>query len=268
MSKMILKISIIALVLLLIGVVGGILTFRSSNEVVSVAKTKEITNPDIKALDVQIENASVEVIPTKGNTIKIELKGKKASSSKQELSTTVNGETLSVTLKDRQFKFFTLNVMEIPLSLKVYVPEKSYKSIKIECDNGKIKVTDLQVNDVYTKTDNGLITLENIKSTKTSVNSDNGMIVLKNVEGKLTGETNNGKITLKTKSLDRPIQLDSDNGIITVQTETEPTNVTFDVHVDNGTINILDKYRNAAVIGKGENLIKLTTNNGRITITK
>lgn len=44
--------------------------------------------------------------------------------------------------------------------------------------------------------------------------------------------------------------------------------VAFDVHVDNGRINILDKYEGNTVIGKGTHVIKLTTNNGRVTVTK
>lgn len=267
MSKL-LKVSIIALVLLLIGVIGSLLTFRSSNEVVAVAETKKIAQPGIKSIDVSVENAIVEIIPSKNNITKVELTGKREPSSKQKLSATVNGETLSVRLNEQQFKFFNLNFLSTELTLKVFVPEKLYKSIKVKCDNGYIKATDLQANVLYAKTDNGRITLENIKSTEANVNSDNGIIVLNHVEGKLSGKTNNGKITLKTKSLDRPIQLECDNGSVTVQTETEPTNATFDVHVDNGRVNILDKFSGSAVIGKGENLIRLSTDNGRITITK
>ena len=264
----VLKIAISALVLLFIGVIGCLLTFRSSNEVVAVSETKKITNPNIQAIDISIGNAAVEIIPAKDNTTKVELTGKREPSSKQKLSATVNGDTLSIKLKEQQLKFFTLNFRSTELSLKVYVPEKSYKSIKVNCNNGLITAADLQADNFDATTDNGRIALDNIKSNEATIHSDNGMVVLNNVEGKLSGGTNNGKITLKTKSLDRPIQLESDNGIIHIQTETEPTNVTFDVHVDNGIVNILDKYSGSAVIGKGENSIKLSTDNGRITITK
>jgi DUF4097 and DUF4098 domain-containing protein YvlB len=62
--------------------------------------------------------------------------------------------------------------------------------------------------------------------------------------------------------------LESDNGSITIQTDKEPNNVTYDVQVDNGNINIFNKYTSSSVLGNGDNLIKLKTNNGRITITK
>jgi hypothetical protein len=36
--------------------------------------------------------------------------------------------------------------------------------------------------------------------------------------------------------------------------------------VDNGKVDILNKYDHNAVIGKGENIIKLATHNGNISV--
>lgn len=73
---------------------------------------------------------------------------------------------------------------------------------------------------------------------------------------------------MKTTTLNQPIQLETNNGWIEIETENEPTNVTFVVQVDNGSINILDKYKGSTVIGNGENLVKLKTNNGKIQVLK
>ena len=73
---------------------------------------------------------------------------------------------------------------------------------------------------------------------------------------------------LATKDLDRNIQLVSNNGKISIKTEKEPTNTTFKVSSDNGSINILDKYEGNTVIGKGENLVDLKANNGKIEVVK
>jgi len=64
------------------------------------------------------------------------------------------------------------------------------------------------------------------------------------------------------------MQLKSNNGSITVETEKEPTNTAFNVHKDNGVINILNKYSEDTRFGDGKNVIELTTNNGKITVTK
>lgn len=64
------------------------------------------------------------------------------------------------------------------------------------------------------------------------------------------------------------MKMKSNNGSITIQTEKEPTNTAFYVHRDNRVINILNKYNEDIRFGDGKNVIELTTNNGKITITK
>lgn len=127
-------------------------------------------------------------------------------------------------------------------------------------------MSDLKIKDVKVKTDNGRIELNTIVAENIDVKSANGRLDLNNVEGDIKGSTNNGKISLTTLDLDRNIQLESDNGKITIKTDKEPTNATFKVSVDNGRINILDKYKEDTVIGKGKYLIDLETDNGKIEV--
>ena len=53
-----------------------------------------------------------------------------------------------------------------------------------------------------------------------------------------------------------------------LQTKKEPSDVQFNVSVDNGKVDILNKYDRDAVIGKGKNMIKLATHNGSISVIK
>lgn len=88
------------------------------------------------------------------------------------------------------------------------------------------------------------------------------------MEGSLKGETHNGSIALETAELDRNIDFKTHNGKIKITTEKEPSDVQFNVSVDNGKVDILNKYDRDAVIGKGKNTIKLATHNGSISVTK
>lgn len=262
------KISIIALVLLLIGVAGSLFTYRNANKLVQVSEEKLINDQNITQVQVETDNVGVEIVPTKDKVTKIELSGKRSTETKQIFSANVNGTTLSIKLKDERLKFFSLDFLATSLTLKVYLPEKQYASLLIDSQNGLIQAQQMNITDVKATTNNGRIELKNIVSSTVYVESSNGKISLEHVDGKLTGKTNNGKISIISKDLDRPMQLDTNNGSISVQTEKEPTNTTFNVHVDNGHINILDKYNSNAVIGKGENVISLITNNGAITVSK
>ena len=131
-----------------------------------------------------------------------------------------------------------------------------------------MKMSELNIKNLKVQTDNGRIELNKIVAENVDVKSANGKLELNDVDGNLKGSSNNGKITLTTKDLDRNIQLESANGKISIKTDKEPTNTTFKVSSHNGKINILDKYDGNTVIGKGENLIDLKSNNGKIEVVK
>ncbi|MDM5357140.1 DUF4097 and DUF4098 domain-containing protein YvlB [Peribacillus sp. B2I2] len=259
------KLSIIALVLLLVGVIGSLFTFSQVMD--QKATTEEKTISEI-VTDVQIDtdNAVVEILPTKDKETRIELVSKGVNVSKLDFTADVEGKKLSVKLEDRSTFSFGFHIQS--LHLKVFVPDKSYKSFVVESDNGKMQISGLKSENLMVESQNGRVELNDIVTEKVEVKSANGKLDLNNVEGKLVGSSNNGKITLVTKDLDRMIDLECNNGKIMIKTENEPTNTTFDVHVDNGKVDILGKHEGNTVIGKGENLVKLEANNGKIEITK
>jgi len=256
----------IALGLVIIGVVGSLLTFRFMNPSETISKEKVIKE-EFSKVKVISSNARVEILPTTDKAAKIELSGKKAKNTNVIFNTNVEGKTLKVELKDKQFNFFNFDFIDRSLHLKVFLPEKQYESINTVNNNGKVYLEGITSTDVFASTDNGMMELKNIKGKKVHVKTNNGRVSLYNVEGQLKGETDNGKISVVTKDMDRPIDLTSNNGRIDVQTEKEPTNVRFDVHVDNGRINIFNKYKDNAVIGNGDHVIHLTTDNGSINVT-
>ncbi|MGE1163802.1 DUF4097 family beta strand repeat-containing protein [Peribacillus simplex] len=259
------KLSIIALVLLLVGVIGSLFTFFQVTDKKTTTEEKTVSEI-VTDVQVDADNAAVEIIPTKDKDTRIELVSKGVDVSKLDFSADVEGKKLSVTLKDKHSFSFGFQIQS--LHLKVYVPEKSYKSFVVKSDNGKVQMNELEIKNLNVESQNGRVELNDIITEKVKVKSANGRVDLNNVEGNLVGSSNNGKITLVTKDLDRMIDLESDNGKIMIKTENEPTNTTFNVHVGYGKVDILGKYEGNTVIGKGENLVKLETNNGKIEVTK
>lgn len=277
-------ISLIALALLIIGIIGSVFTFNSVHQSDWLTKEETIPSEGIDNLDILTNNTKIEVLPTNDSDITAELSTK---SKKHELLVKVEDSTFFIEVKDKQKSFISLDFFSFGTALTVYVPEKVYDSLQVESDNGRITIEQIKVNDVNVKADNGRIELgsidsntvtvrssngriamESINSSTINANSSNGKIMFDHVEGDISGKTNNGSIELVTTDLDRSIELETDNGKINIQTEQEPTNVTFDVRVDNGKVLIFGSSSWDTVIGNGENLIKLKTNNGGITVTK
>lgn len=262
---MVKKLSIVALLLVLIGGIGSFFTFSQTNQK-EITTEKMVSSDKVKDVQILTDNAVVEVLPTSDTETKVELVTKGVDVSKLDFTTEVEGKKLSIKLKEHNTFFIGFDFRS--LHLRVYIPQNQYDSFVVDNDNGKVKMSELNIKNLKVQTDNGRIALDKIVAENVDVKSANGKLEFNDVEGNLKGSSNNGKILLATKSLDRNIQLESNNGKIIIKTDKEPTNTTFKVSTHNGKINILDKYEGNTVIGKGKNLVHLESNNGKIEVTK
>lgn len=262
------RLSVIALLLVVVGVVGGFLTYSSAPQQ-TVKTIEKIVHEEFNSVKITSDNAYVDIIPTGDSVAKIEFVTNGANDSKSGFTSKIIGKTLSITVKDKWERVFKFGFYpESSQHLTIFLPKKQYESMRVENGNGQVQVERLKISDVEVSLINGEVKLNRLTTENIKVDSGNGKIQLKDVAGKIEGSTVNGEIYLSTKALNQPIQLKSANGELIIQTEKEPTNVRFDVSVANGDINILNKYTGSTTIGKGENLIKLTTVNGEVSVTK
>lgn len=258
MSK-IKKLSVLALILLVIGIVGSFFTYSyKQNEVIE----EQIIKEKFQTVRINSDNAVVDIMPTSSSAAKVELITRGVDERNLTYKVDAKGNNLSILVKEPfhfQFGFYSIH-------LKVLLPKKQYKTLEIKNDNGNVQLEQIKSKKVQVSVNNGRIQVSQLISKRVEVGSHNGEIQLHDVEGDIKGLVNNGKIDVKTKDLDRPMQLETHNGKIMIQTDKEPTNTRFEVSIDNGDVNILNKYHDDATIGKGENLINLTTNNGEILV--
>lgn len=260
------KIAIIGLFVLLAGAaISIVLNVRDT----LVNKSDEITvKESYTNIDILSDNASVEIIPTKNNHTEVKFSGKMKQKSRYRFNADVKGDTLYVELKEKNWSFIQFGFTSLDIKLIVYVPEKEYDELRTEIDNGRIISEGLQVKDLNLETDNGSIELKNVQAQTVSLQTDNGQILLDEVGGEINAKTDNGRILLTTSNLERFINLKTDNGLIEIQTDKEPSNVTIDAKVDLGKIDVFGSSNKQTIFGNGTNLIKLETDNGKISVSK
>lgn len=150
--------------------------------------------------------------------------------------------------------------------MNVQLPDRLLGKINVETNNGSINISKLETKDIHTETDNGEVFIKDVKSNSMYVQSDNGKLFFENIEGKIYGESDNGDISLNTHILIEPIEFQTDNGSITITTKKDPENVMINVETDNGKINVFGKSNPSTVFGNGDYIIKLTSDNGDITV--
>jgi DUF4097 and DUF4098 domain-containing protein YvlB len=260
-----------------------------------------ITDNSYTNVDIDVQHGALFVRPSHDTTTTVELIG---SNEKLELTAQVVGDTLVVRLKSLRHWLFMFNFNMKAVTLNVFIPKKLYQSFAMKTDNGRIDATKIlgnnvtantdngriqlkeiaatsltaetdngrivlekaQVDHVRTKTDNGRIEMSHVDADSIGAESDNGRIVLEHVKGSVVGITDNGRIILQTESLDRNIDLKTDNGSILVESTMEPTNVSIHAKTGHGRVDIFGERNSRTVIGAGENTIRLKSDNGRITV--
>jgi DUF4097 and DUF4098 domain-containing protein YvlB len=261
------KISLIALLLLLIGVIGCLLTFQSAFQAEPIHEERTF-NQDIKHIKINSDNATVNVMRTSDPEIVAELTGTNSKGRKSHFNTEVKGDTLVIDFDEAQVKYFNFLFHEYHLQLNVYLPEKIYDSITVDLVNGNVDIEELQVTDLKAKTVNGKINIEYVETSNVQVLSENGAIYLKHTTGQILGNVTNGKITIEAEHLEQNMNLESINGAIDVRTMTDPTNVDIDVENENGIVRLFGEKDYHFTVGNGEHHIHLKSVNGNISVRK
>ncbi|QCR33818.1 DUF4097 family beta strand repeat-containing protein [Lysinibacillus sp. SGAir0095] len=228
-------------------------------------KEEDITiDKDFSNVEVESDNAEVRLMPIEGDEALIELDNNE--NNRYKLDVKVKGNTLEIDVERKGIRWFSFNFFSKSPLVTVGLPKNEYGEIKVESDNGTILVSQLQLNELVADADNGEIIIKEVESKEMNVDTDNGDVVIEDSVGAIYGQSNNGKVTVITDSLDEPMDLETDNGQILVKTKGKSKNVQFDVKTDNGNIDIYGVSTTEKVIGSGDIIIKLKSDNGNITV--
>ncbi|WP_318614528.1 DUF4097 family beta strand repeat-containing protein [Sporosarcina sp. YIM B06819] len=266
---MIFKNKLFVIGVLVLVVLGGIwLVMKPGNGFEKSANKKVIDDLSFTSIAISADNAAVEIVSTKDSVATVEYSGKTKKNKKYIFEADVKGDTLAVQFKEKRKSFIQFGISSFDLTLTMHLPEKQYDRLQVETENGRIIAGQLQAQDIHLETDNGRVELKQVDAKVIHVKTDNGKILFEDVEGEINAKTDNGRISLITTNLDQSIDLETDNGRIEIHTENEPTNAIIDAKTDNGRVELFGQENKHVTFGKGENLVKLRTDNGRITVTK
>jgi len=271
-------------------------------EIVSTNKVVTIQDDRFTNVAINVQHGALVVKPSHNSITTVELIG---ANDKLQLTAEVVNDTLVVRLKSISHWLFMFNFNMKAVTLNVFIPKKLYQSFAMktdngqisaekllakkidaktdngkillreiaattliaETDNGRIEIDKVQADHMRMKTDNGRIEMRHIDAENIGVESDNGRIELEQVTGSIVGSTDNGRITLQTDTLDRALDFRTDNGSIVIQSMEKPTNATILAKTGHGKIDIFGERNSRTVIGAGEHIIRLKSDNGRITVS-
>lgn len=276
--------------------------FKSDNtKTEATSKVLKITDDNFTKVEIDVQHGALFLSPSDSNETIIELCG---ATEKLELTADVINDTLTIKLKNKGHWLFFFNFNMKAVNLNVFIPKKLYQSISMksdngriqaekmiskriqantdngricltelatstleaETDNGRIELTRVQSDQLKTKTDNGRILMSHVEADTIHAESDNGRIEMSQVDGELVATTDNGRITLDTETIDRNIDFKTDNGSIEINSTCRPTNASILAKTGLGRIDIYGERNSRTDFGAQQYTIRLKSGNGRITV--
>lgn len=259
------KIIVLSFILIFIGIAGSIFSFNQFDSKAYSAK-KTLDEP-FTNLSIDINNDSIELLPTEDSVTRVEMQGLDSENPDDEVTMEVRDNTLFIESADSP-QVFNIGLFSEEAKMTVYLPETTYESVVMKTDNGNLHASRLDVESMKADTNNGDIGLERMTGSRTEVNTSNGNVEITEVQGELSGTSNNGDITLSTNAIEHPMNLETHNGNIEISTKTEPANASFDMNSDNGTARLFGKDNSNEVFGEGEIPVILYSSNGDVTVTR
>ncbi len=271
---------LVALILAVVGGLGGWVTFSSDDRLIEVSETKTL-DQSFSGIAIDADNVGVEIRPAKEEITAIELVGQTHKSVSYSLDAAIEDGVLTVST-DMSDQLSWVNFYPNNLKIVISLPEKQYHSLRAEGNSGMIHLEGLEIDEIYCNTKSSSITLEAITAKAVTLETDahlglsdvksdliiaqtSASIDLENVEADSLTARTSARITLSTSNLDRHIDLDAGGGSIYIKTERRPENVHFEVSAG-GSINLLGgRYDGGVKAGDGDNLVRLIAG-GSITV--
>ena len=263
------KLTIVASLLIGIGIVGSIITFSSSNETMAVHESQTIPYENINSLSINVVTTDIEVFATEdSDEARIELIGETNELHQPKFSVEVDDTQLIIDVQPHtENKWFNFDLYLPTLTLKVFLPEKFIENLKIKSVSADLYLNNVQANTTKLSSTSGDMDGEKLFFEKAELNTVSGDVEIEEIEGAIDLETTSGDVSLTVKDLSDTIQITSVSGDVDIVTYNKPPDVTFNVKSISGDINLLDTYRENATIGKGSHLIKIKTTSGDIAVT-
>ncbi len=165
--------------------------WKHSVELSHVFQQSEV---ELKAIDIDVSNGKVDIIPWDQDEIRLECDAKvyrtedEEEAKKQFIENTRFGVENGTLYYSTQLKWMKVDT-------KVYIPKQEYDRLVVRIFNGGFQGNDLHVEKFKVKSANGKVSIENLTSENAEVETSNGAIKALNVSAhRFEAESINGKI--------------------------------------------------------------------------
>ncbi|WP_273130970.1 DUF4097 family beta strand repeat-containing protein [Bacillus weihaiensis] len=268
---------------------GGLLFLMLSYQswpVFGEQETEAKLSEAIDLIDIDISGASTTILPTKQDSLSVELDGK------GKVSLEEDKDSIKIEFKDdRWFNFLHLfgkshltiylpeeyhNDLSLEIgsgSVKMNESEVELKTLEVEVSSGHIELAHLKADTFHVAGSSGNIQVDNVATEMGTIKMKSGNVDVKDYSGGLIADLSSGKLEVEFTSLTDDIELGVKSGYALLDLP-QHANFTIDADIGSGTITTNfnlkdseeDKHSFWGTHGTGEHEIKVDVSSGKVKI--
>ncbi|MEI7025903.1 DUF4097 family beta strand repeat-containing protein [Paenibacillus sp. y28] len=223
-----------ALVLLILGIAGGLFSFRLDDwRASSVSKEEMVQASDVRQIRILMTGENIRVVKGQGDHMKLRMEGRASKHFLDDalLQTRREGDTLVVAGTEKKFG---IGFRFISLTLTVELPAKQWDALTVNTDSGDIELTDIEAGALTVQSDSGDALIAGVKAGQLQVKTDSGDIRLDGVDGNTVMETDSGDVEVTAKDLLYDTTVKTDSGDVKVSLADKPSSLQLQFRTDSG----------------------------------
>lgn len=261
------KLTYAAVILIGIGVIGMLFTFKNANQTTNTTGKKTVAAASLNNLKVVTDVAHVELVSGNTDSFEVTWDGTVETKKQPVVDIVEKGDTLSVTIQSdkKHFKIMSHSKRISSLKVTIALPKRQLKEVTIQSQVGKIDIDHGNMKKLTSTSNVGDISIQHTSTESINVRSDVGAIRVDDSTGMLRAQTNLGKIDIQASEINNDMELETDVGHISLKVSTVPDNVSFDLHSDLGTTKAFGK-KGSYQVPNSEYTVRATTDLGSITV--
>lgn len=179
---------------------------------------------EINNLQVKGKSGTINIYKTAEPDIRVIQKGYEKTNEDQKVRISTSADTLYIEQGRSKIRFFYFGFGPEDMLIEIYLPEKEFNKISVECLSGKITSENLVCNDIYLKLSSGDIRINDITSENADLNVTSGNMYIEGLNTtNLKAKTTSGKMDV-TGEL-RNLELGLTSGTILVNSSIMPDNI-------------------------------------------
>jgi len=261
------KIIMIALVLIVIGVVGAVVTGKEYFAYEEVGGEEQISAENLEEMSILSDVANLHIKPSMDNDLHVKWSGKVGIGNDSVVETKIKDRKLIVDIKNKSF-FNFINWNWHYYSVEIYIPRKELNKLTVSNNVGIVVADHIEVQTIDVETDVSDIKIKSVKSNSIIVSSAVGKISINNSKGEIVANNDIGTIHIVVPEITGHITAKTDVGEIKLQTQKDQNKASIFGASDLGSIKIFNHKDQKYLVEGSEYLIDLKTDIGDITVSE